>query len=255
VLDLLEAFLGPAPLSPEQLHQLQLQHQLRHAQAALAHSRGGGGLGLSTTTTNPNSGGGEAAEWRVELAPLAELASEKLKNILLVLSAAGAFEPGEETIGAELWQLTWAVVEGRFRFCPGLRGELFGGEEGQPQQQRQSAPGEAVPPMQGPEPEQEQRRQQGPLVVAGEEVMVTEPVPPEEQEGEEQQSPSLQQPPPQYNGQSEAPAGGGDVVSDRAWVVVGSIACTPAGVVVTSRTNFYNQCILTPPPHDTTSHP
>ncbi|KAM3570707.1 hypothetical protein VYU27_007231 [Nannochloropsis oceanica] len=63
----------------------------------------------------------------LELLPLQEHALEKLKNLLLVMSAAGAFEEGEETIGRELWDLTWAVAIERFTFCPGLREELFGG--------------------------------------------------------------------------------------------------------------------------------
>jgi len=74
-----------------------------------------------------------------ELVPLQEHALEKLKNLLLVMSAAGAFEEGEETIGRELWDLTWAVVAERFTFCPGLREELFGGmvEEEQEQGERE----------------------------------------------------------------------------------------------------------------------
>lgn len=119
VLDLFEAFLGQPPLSPEELHQLQLQHQLKHAQAALAQAR-------SANPSPQAAAAQEAGEWRVELSPLSELASEKLKNLLLVMAAAGAFAPGEETIGAELWALTWAVVDERFRFCPGLQQELFG---------------------------------------------------------------------------------------------------------------------------------
>ncbi len=176
VLDLLEAFLGPAPLSPEQLHQLQLQHQLRHAQAALAHAQaqssrgGGGGKGKGHTTPLPPPPAATEAEWRVELAPLAELALEKLKNLLLVMSAAGAFEPGEETIGAELWRLTWAVVDDRFRFCPGLQEELFGrGERQQPQLQQP----------------QQQVQQHEHEVLAAE---LTGPLPREEQEaGEEEE--------------------------------------------------------------------
>lgn len=186
VLDLLEAFLGQPPLSPEQLHQLQLQQQLRYAQAqAQAHH----GQHPQQQPTTPG-GGSSSAEWRVELAPLAELASEKLKNLLLVMSAAGAFAPGEETIGAELWALTWAVVGERFRFCPGLREELFGAGGGgsevaagggagaveAPQQQQPSQPAAVE------EEHQQQQHQPGshePLAAE-----LTGPLSPEEQEGE-----------------------------------------------------------------------
>jgi hypothetical protein len=54
---------------------------------------------------------------------------EKFKNMLLVLDAAGAFHASEESIGGELWDLTWAVVAERFPACQGLKVELFGGEE------------------------------------------------------------------------------------------------------------------------------
>ena len=117
----------------------------------------------------------------MELAPLAELALEKLKNLLLVMSAAGAFAPGEETIGAELWALTWAVVGERFRFCPGLREELFGGLE---------VAGVAPQPAQQQEEEEEegaQEEQRHSELLQEEEPLAAElmgPLPPEEQEGE-----------------------------------------------------------------------
>lgn len=37
-------------------------------------------------------------------------------------------QAGEETIGKELWDLTWAVIE-KFKFCPNLKEELFGAVE------------------------------------------------------------------------------------------------------------------------------
>ena len=74
----------------------------------------------------PSSPSGPPSPY-LELLPLQEHALEKLKNLLLVMSAAGAFEEGEETVGRELWDLTWAVAAERFTFCPGLREELFGG--------------------------------------------------------------------------------------------------------------------------------
>jgi len=55
---------------------------------------------------------------------VAETALEHLKNILLVMHANGAFKPGDDTIGQELWQLTWAVLE-NFSFCPNLMLDLF----------------------------------------------------------------------------------------------------------------------------------
>lgn len=45
-------------------------------------------------------------------------------------------QPGEETIGKELWELTWAVIE-NFKFCPKLKEDLFGGTNDQPQQPEQ----------------------------------------------------------------------------------------------------------------------
>jgi hypothetical protein len=58
-------------------------------------------------------------------------------------------QPGEDTIGKELWELTWAVIE-NFKFCPKLKEDLFGTEQQQqqpveqPQQQQQPPP----PPQQ-----------------------------------------------------------------------------------------------------------
>merc|ERR1719379_960059 len=49
-----------------------------------------------------------------------ETCYEHLKNILLVMSAQGVFEPGEDTIGAELWKLTWTIVDG-FETCHKLK--------------------------------------------------------------------------------------------------------------------------------------
>jgi len=54
-----------------------------------------------------------------------ETCYEHLKNILLVMSSQGVFEPGEDTIGAELWKLTWTIVDG-FETCNNLKEELFG---------------------------------------------------------------------------------------------------------------------------------
>eukprot|EP01113_Clastostelium_recurvatum_P025585 TRINITY_DN3078_c0_g1_i3.p1 TRINITY_DN3078_c0_g1~~TRINITY_DN3078_c0_g1_i3.p1 ORF type:complete len:1663 (+),score=447.69 TRINITY_DN3078_c0_g1_i3:135-5123(+) len=49
---------------------------------------------------------------------LAESVPESLKNILLVMSASGVFQPGKLTHGHDIWQLSWDAIEA---FCPSLR--------------------------------------------------------------------------------------------------------------------------------------
>mmetsp|Transcript_1272 Transcript_1272/g.2489 ORF Transcript_1272/g.2489 Transcript_1272/m.2489 type:complete len:93 (+) Transcript_1272:746-1024(+) len=40
------------------------------------------------------------------------------------MAHSGAFQPGDDTIGQELWEFTWTIIDG-FQFCPTLREELF----------------------------------------------------------------------------------------------------------------------------------
>lgn len=55
-------------------------------------------------------------------------------------------QPGEETIGKELWELTWAVIE-NFRFCPNLKEELFGALQQSPRASEATTP--ALPEGEG----------------------------------------------------------------------------------------------------------
>lgn len=58
----------------------------------------------------------------------ARMAQEYLKTILVAMTAHGLFQPGDRTVGRELWQFTWTVLEG-FGKTEGLCATLFPGSD------------------------------------------------------------------------------------------------------------------------------
>ena len=54
------------------------------------------------------------------------MAFNYLKTFLLVMAELGFFTPGEDTIGGELWEFTWTVLDG-MPACDGLQQTLFPG--------------------------------------------------------------------------------------------------------------------------------
>ena len=53
---------------------------------------------------------------------------EYLKTFLLAMAELGFFTPGEQTVGGELWEFTWTVLDG-FHACDGLQQTLFPGAD------------------------------------------------------------------------------------------------------------------------------
>eukprot|EP01112_Ceratiomyxa_fruticulosa_P000389 TRINITY_DN10351_c0_g1_i1.p1 TRINITY_DN10351_c0_g1~~TRINITY_DN10351_c0_g1_i1.p1 ORF type:complete len:311 (+),score=80.62 TRINITY_DN10351_c0_g1_i1:99-935(+) len=52
---------------------------------------------------------------------LAEAVPESLKNILLVMTASGIFQPGVLTWGQDIWTLSWTEINS---FCPSLKDDV-----------------------------------------------------------------------------------------------------------------------------------
>lgn len=57
---------------------------------------------------------------------LPRIALEYVKCTLLAMAALGIFTPGQKTIGRELWEFTWTLLEG-FPMCDGVCSALFPG--------------------------------------------------------------------------------------------------------------------------------
>ena len=57
---------------------------------------------------------------------LGETVRECVKNVMLVLSASGVFDPAQYSTGPELWELAWAVID---PFYPALRADLGPGPQ------------------------------------------------------------------------------------------------------------------------------
>lgn len=73
-----------------------------------------------------DSSGRESTAFGVAHRELEMMALEYVKLVLLVMDRLGLFSPGDRTVGLELWEFTWTILDS-FPMCEGLCVTLFPG--------------------------------------------------------------------------------------------------------------------------------